>query len=465
VALAAASAAQSRRAPFWAVFSRPFLWTSVTILAGTVIGSMDSYIVNTSMPRVLGDLGEPQFYAWVASAFILAQVVGLSVGGAWKDRAGLRTPFLIAVAAFGVGSLLCALAPSMQVLVVARGFQGLAGGALSALGFAAAATYPEAIRLRMLSLISGVWGIVALGAPLLGGLITDALGWRWIFLVNVPVCAGVVVLGWLALETGKPSDVRRALPVTRALLLAIAVAGLTAAPSASPQVALVLLGVGLVAAIAFARAERRAAVAVIPRETWLGRGPVGSSLLATMFYTGAYTGAGVFLPLYLVQVRGESTTQAGLVLSVGGFMWTAGSLFAASRSGPWPVRLAPIGAVLIAVAGISIAAQSALGTLPLPLIYITWAAAGFGVGLAMLHLTNWALVYSPASQSGVVSGASQTMRMIGSAAGGALMGAVLNAIGSDADHLRLAISAVFTLSAVIALFPATIGRPKVSANV
>jgi MFS family permease len=459
---AAASAAQSRRAPFWAVFRRPFLWTTVTILAGTVIGSMDSYIVNTSMPRVLGDLGEPQFYAWVASAFILAQVVGLSIGGAWKDRAGLRTPFLIAVAAFGVGSLLCALAPSMQVLVVSRGFQGLAGGALSALCFAAAATYPETIRLRMLSLISGVWGIVALGAPLLGGVITDTLGWRWIFLVNVPVCTGVVVLGWLALETGKPSDTRRALPVTRALLLAIAVAGLTAAPSASPQVAAVLLGVGLVAAIAFARAERRAAVAVIPRETWLGRGPVGSSLLATMFYTGAYTGAGVFLPLYLVQVRGESTTQAGLVLSVGGFMWTAGSIFAASRTGPWPVRLAPIGAVLIAIAGISIAAQSALGNLPLPLIYLTWAAAGFGVGLAMLHLTNWALVYSPASQSGVVSGASQTMRMIGSAAGGALMGALLNAIGTDADHLRVAISAIFTLSAVIALFPATIGRPKVS---
>jgi MFS family permease len=110
VAVAAAAASASRRAPLWAVFSRPYLWTSITILSGTVIGSMDSYIVNTSMPRVLGDLGEPQFYAWVASAFILAQVVGLSVAGAWKDRAGLRKPFPIAVAAFGVGSLLCALA-------------------------------------------------------------------------------------------------------------------------------------------------------------------------------------------------------------------------------------------------------------------------------------------------------------------------------------------------------------------
>ncbi len=450
------------RAPMRAVFGKAYVWTTVTILSGTVIGSMDSYIVNTSMPRVLQDLGEPAFYAWVASAFILAQVVGLSVAGAWRDRAGLRRPFLIAVAAFGLGSLLCALAPSMRFLVLSRAFQGLAGGALNALGFAAAAAYPEGVRLRMLSLISGVWGIVALGAPLLGGLITDTLGWRWIFLVNVPVCIGVMLLGWYALHASRPSDSRRALPVTRALLLAIAVAGLTAAPSATLQVAAVLLLAGLVAAVVFARMERRASVPVIPLDTWLGRGPVGSSLLATMFYVGAYTGAGVFLPLYLVQVRGEATTQAGLVLSVGGFMWTVGSIFASTRTGRWPIRLALIGALLVAVAGFSIAAQSALGNLPLPLIYLTWAGAGFGVGLAMLHLTNWALVYSPAAQSGVVSGATQTMRMLGSAAVGALMGAVLNAIGSDPDHLRLSISTIFGLAGLLALFPATIGRPKVS---
>ena len=308
-------------------------------MSGTVIGSMDSYIVNTSMPRVLGDLGEPQYYAWVASAFILAQVVGLSIAGAWRDRAGLKTPFLLTVAAFGIGSLLCALAPSMLVLVVARAFQGLAGGGLNALGFAAAAAYPEAVRLRMLSLISGVWGVVALSAPLLGGLITDTLGWRWIFLVNLPLCAAVILLGWLALAASKPSDHRPALPVVRALLLALAVAGLTAAPSASREFAVPLLGIGLIAALAFGRQERRAAVPVIPRETWLGRGPVGSSLRAMLFYVGTYTGAGVFLPLYLVEVRGESTTQAGVVLGIGGFMWTVGSIFAASRTGRWPVRL------------------------------------------------------------------------------------------------------------------------------
>ena len=449
------------RAPLWAIFTPPYGWTSLTILSGTLLGSMDSYIVNTSMPRVLADLGEPRLYAWVASAFILASVVGLAIAGAWRDRSGLRTPFLIAVAAFGVGSLLCAFAPSMLLLVFARAFQGLAGGALNALGFAAAAAYPEQLRLRMLSLISGVWGVVALGAPLLGGLITDAFGWRWIFLVNVPLCAGVVLLGWLALKASKPADSRRALPVMRAVCLALAVAGVTAAPSAGSELGVVLLAVGLLGAAAFGLQERRAAVPVIPRETWTGRGPVGSSLLAIMFLMAAYSGSGVFLPLYLVEIRGLTTTQAGLVLSIGGSMWTAGSIFASMRSGAWPLRLAVAGALLTVVAGVSIAVQSALGDLPLPLIYVTWAAAGFGIGLGMLHLTNWALTYSPANQTGVVSGASQAMRMVGAAAGGALMGAVLNAIGSDPGHLRLSITAIFSLAALIALFPATIGRPKI----
>jgi predicted MFS family arabinose efflux permease len=314
----------------------------------------------------------------------------------------------------------------------------------------------------MLSLISGVWGLVALGAPLLGGLITDTLGWRWIFLVNLPLCAAVMLLGWLALAASKPSsEQRRSLPVLRAILLALAVTGLTAAPSASPAVAVGLLVMGVVAAVLFARHERRAAIPVIPRETWLGRGPVGSSLLASAFYVGAYTGAGVFLPLYLVEVRGESTTAAGLVLSIGGVMWTCGSVFASLRAGRWPMRLALLGALLLVLACVSIAAQSALGNLPLALIYLTWGAAGMGVGLALLHLMNWAIAFSPPAHSGAVSGAVQTMRMLGGAAFGALMGAVLNAIGTDPDHLRTSITAIFGLTAILALFPMTIGRPKI----
>ena len=96
------------------------------------------------------------------------------------------------------------------------------------------------------------------------------------------------------------------------------------------------------------------------------------------------------------------------------------------------------------------------------MIYVAWGAAGFGVGMAVLHLMNWAIVFSPAGQSGAVSSAIQTMRMLGSAAVGALMGALLNAIGTAPGQLHLAIAAIFSLTALIALWPATFGRPRVS---
>ncbi|HEY3059260.1 MAG TPA: MFS transporter [Chloroflexota bacterium] len=455
-----------RRAPYSALLGSQYRWTTVTILAGTVIGSMDSYIVNTSMPRVLTELGQPEFYAWVASAFVLAQIVGLAIAGAWKDRGGLRTPFLLTVTAFGASSLLCAIAPSMSLLVFARAIQGLAGGGLNALGFAAAASYPEGLRLRMFSLVSGVWGVIALGAPLLGGLITDSLGWRWIFLVNVPLCGLVLLLAWHAIAETSTSARRAALPIVRAVLLAVAVGGVTAAPSARNGLGFVLLAIGLGAAVVFAVQERRAAVPVIPLDTWRNRGPLGSSMFATLFYTGTYIGAGVFLPLYLVQVRGETNTEAGLVLSVGGSMWTVGSIIASTKGhGPWPMRMVMAGSLLIALAGASIALQAVIGNLPLPLIYVTWGAAGFGVGLAVLHLMNWAIVYAPAEQSGAISGAIQTMRMLGSAAWGALMGALLNAIGTDPGQLRTSIAAIFALSAIVALWPATFGRPRVEQRV
>jgi len=437
------------------------LWTTITALAAVLVGSIDTYIVSTAMPRVLAELGQPEFYAWVTAAFVLLQVVGLSLGGAWKDRSGFRLPFAVSVAVFCVGSIACAAAPSMSALVLSRAFQGLGGGGMTAVAFAAAAAYPETLRLRMFGLISTIWGVVAVGAPLLGGLLTDTLGWRWIFLVNPPLCLIVILIGWRGFAGSSSSTERRPLPIARAVLLATAVGGITAAPSMKWPLALAPLAIGIAAAWLFNHEEQRAAVRIIPKGTWLGRGAVGSSMHATIFYTAAYTGAGVFLPLYLVELRGESATLAGMVLTTGGVAWALGSIIASSRSrGAWPMRMVVMGALMIAGAGLYIALQAAVGGWPLFLVYVAWGTVGIGIGIAMMHLMNWAIVFSPASQAGSVSGAVQIVRYVGSAGGGALMGALLNGIGADPAHLRLSIVAIFLLVFVLGLWPATLGRPR-----
>ncbi len=449
-----------RSTGFAEAFRGPYLWPSVTALAGISIGSVDQYVVNTSMPRVLAELGQPVFYAWVASGFVLAQIVGMALAGAWRDRSGLRTPFLAGIAVFGVGSLLCAGAPSMAMLVVARAFQGLGGGALSALSYAAVAGYPESLRIRMYSLISTLWGIVALGAPLMGGAITDWIGWRWIFLANVPLCLIATAIAVQGLKGSAPADRRRALPVLRSILLALTVGAFIAAPSAEPLVAVALAICGVILGRLYLSEERRAAVPVLPLETWTARGAVGSCMLATMFVTAAYIGSNVFLPLYLQNVRGESAFTAGLVMSSAGVCWTVGSLLGVRAEGVWRMRVMRLGALMIAFGGLSVAAIAAAGNVPLVFVYLTWDVAAIGVGLALLHLMNWVVAYSPPERAGAASAAVQTGRMLGSAAGGALMGAVLHGIGADAGHLWTAISAIFLLGATFALMPATLLRPR-----
>lgn len=453
----------AKRTRFADAFQGPYFWPSLTALAGISIGSVDQYVVNTSMPRVLAELGQPVLYAWIASCFLLAQIVGMSLSGAWADRAGLRRPFLVAILVFGVGSMLCAASPSMLMLVLARGIQGLGAGGLSVLSYTAVVDYPEQLRIRMYSLISTLWGVVALGGPLLGGAITDFAGWRWIFLVNAPVSLIALAITVRGTAASVPSDRRRPLPLGRALLLAITAGTLVASPSSEPAQAAVLIALGLVFAWTYVKRERQAQVPVIPLETRSGRGPVGSSMLATMCITGAYTGAGVFLPLYLQNVRGESAITAGLVLSAGGVCWTVGSLISVHFQGESRKVAMRLGAGCICLGTGAIAFQVAAGPFPLVLITLSWVTAAVGVGVSLLHLMNWAIAYAPPDRSGVTSAAFQTCRILGSACGGALMGALLHGIGADPEHMQTSISAIFTLAAVIAIMPATLLRPKLPA--
>jgi len=226
------------------------------------------------------------------------------------------------------------------------------------------------------------------------------------------------------------------------------------------RLAIVLLAGGLIAAWLYMRSERRAAVPVIPLSTWRGSGPVGSSLQAVMFFTAAYMGAGVFLPLYLQGVRGETATEASIAVTAGGISWTVASSLVSQARGPWPRRIVRGGAFLVAGAGLCIALQTATGHWPVAIVILTWALAAVGIGSSMIHLMNWAIVFSPSSQTGAISGAVQTCRMLGSATGGALMGALLNGIGSDTGHLPAAIGAVFLLVMALALWPATFGMPR-----
>lgn len=170
------------------IWSRPYRFLTLGLLLTVVAAAFEQLSVATTMPATVRDLGGLALYGWAFSAFMLTNIVGLTVGGGEVDRIGPLRPFVGGVALFALGLVVAGFAPIMPVLIAGRMVQGLGAGLLaSALYATIGRVYPETTRPRMLALISSAYTLPSLIGPALAGLVADYLGWRWIFLGLAPV--------------------------------------------------------------------------------------------------------------------------------------------------------------------------------------------------------------------------------------------------------------------------------------
>ncbi|MFE6360924.1 MFS transporter [Streptomyces sp. NPDC057806] len=305
------------------------------LMLAMALAALDSSIVSTAVPQIVGDLGGFSYFSWLFSGYLLAVTVSLPVYGKLSDTFG-RKPVLVAGAAvFLLGSLLCALAWNMGALIAFRIVQGLGGGALQGtVQTLAADLYPLKERPRIQARLSTVWAVSAVAGPGVGGLLAAYADWRWIFLVNLPV--GAVAL-WLIVRHLHEPD-RKASGAqerkTRArvdwagavavfacggvLLTALVQGGVAWPWLSAPSIALLATGAVLVAVVVLV--ERRAAEPIIPGWVWRRRtiAAVNLALGALGLLMVAPT---VFLPTYAQSVLGLGPVAAGFVLSVWTLSW------------------------------------------------------------------------------------------------------------------------------------------------
>jgi multidrug resistance protein len=299
------------------------------LMLAMALAALDATIVSTAVPQIVGDLGGFSYFSWLFSGYLLAVTVTLPVYGKLSDTFG-RKPVLVAGAAvFLLGSLLCAAAWNMGALIAFRIVQGLGGGALQGtVQTLAADLYPLEERPRIQSKLSTVWAVSAVAGPGIGGLLAAYAGWRWIFLVNLPI--GAVAL-WLVIrhlreprrEFERPPriDWAGALAVFACggVLLTALVQGGVAWPWVSAP-SLALFGSGFALAGAVVVIERRAAEPVIPGWVWRRR-----TIAAVNLALGALgllmVAPSVFLPTYAQSVLGLAPVAAGFVLSVWTLTW------------------------------------------------------------------------------------------------------------------------------------------------
>ncbi|NMO88725.1 DHA2 family efflux MFS transporter permease subunit [Actinomycetospora sp. TBRC 11914] len=404
-------------------------WPLVAVCLGTFMLLVDVTIVNVALPPIAASLGTSfGGLQWVIDGYALALAALLMVTGTLADRFGRRRLYLVGLGVFAVASLACGLAPSVGALVAARVVQGVGGAAMFATTAALIATTYHG---RQRGTAFGVWGAVnglaAACGPLLGGLLTEAWGWRAIFLVNLPVAVLAVVLTLVVVSGsgaggGARVDVAGAATFTvasAALVYGLVSVGEDGWGATATVVALVLAAVALVA---FVVVERRAAAPMLDLALFANRSFAALLAAAAVLQAAAFAHLAL-VSIWLQSVLGLSPIRAGLValpLSLASFVVSV----SAGRflHGGSPARPIAGGLALI---GVGVLLMTLVAPTSGPWVLVTGlVVAGLGVGLATPVLVSATLAVLPPARAGVGSAAVNTFRQLGLAVGLAVLGTI-----------------------------------------
>jgi EmrB/QacA subfamily drug resistance transporter len=400
------------------------------LLLGMLLAALDQTIVSTALPTIVSDLGGLKHLSWVVTAYLLASTAATPLWGKLGDQYGRKRLFQIAIVIFLVGSALCGMAQDMAQLIAFRAVQGLGGGGLMVLSMAIVGDIvPPRERGRYQGLFGAVFGASSVLGPLLGGVFTEHLSWRWVFYVNLPV--GIVALAVIAAVLRIPRKSTRHVidylgtlliaSVATCLVLVASLGGTTWGWGSARIVGLAVLGVVL--AVAFVAVERRAAEPVLPLKLFRVRTFTLSAVIS--FIVGfAMFGAMTYLPTFLQVVQGVSPTMSGvhmLPMVVGMLLSSTASGQIVSRTGRWKVF--PIAGTAVTTLGLLLLHQmdmdSSTGEMS-----VFFFVFGLGLGLVMQVLVL--IVQNAVSYEdlGVATSGATFFRSIGASFGVAIFGTV-----------------------------------------
>jgi EmrB/QacA subfamily drug resistance transporter len=396
------------------------------------LAALDQTIVGTALPRIVADLSGLEYYAWVATAYLVASTTLTPIAGKLGDLFG-RKPFVLGgMVGFVAASALCGQAQNMAELIAFRGLQGIFAGVLMASVFATIADlYAPAQRARLQGVFAGIFGLASIVGPVVGGYLTDNISWRWVFYVNVPVGIAAFAVVLLTLPSVAHRASWRDIDFAGAVVLAGTLVPLLVALSitrdhdfTSPEV-LGLLAVAAVMGTVFFVIERRVEHPVVPFELW--RNPTFAVSTATGFLVAfGMFGAILYVALVYQGVLGISATNSGLLVTP----LMAGMVAASVVTGQLMVRVdryryIGTAGIAIMVAGLWLLGQVTVGTGEAEVVR-DLVLVGIGMGVTMPLYVNAVQSALPQRFLGVATSQLQFWRNIGATVGVSILGAVLS---------------------------------------
>jgi len=389
---------------------------------------LDSTILNVALPTLQRELhASIAGLQWVSDAYLLVVASLLMLTGSAADRLGRKRLFLIGLAGFSLGSLLCSLAPDTGWLVALRMLQGLGGSMLTpvSLSIVRNTFHDPKERSQALGIWSGIFGVAAACGPVVGGILVSSIGWRSIFWVNVPIGAAMIAAAVRYVPESRAPKARR-VDLPGQLLMIVFLGSLTYAVIQGPDsgwgspAVLALFAAAAVSLAAFAAVERRRAEPLLELRFFRSHPFTGASAIAVL----AFVVLGGFLfvvTLYLQQVRGFSPLHAGLSLLPATLVMAAAAPVAGHLAGRRGPRIPLVASGLFIAAGMALLLGLRPGT-PYGLFAAALVLVGAGLGLVNPPITNAGVSGMPPAQAGVASAVISATRQVGSVLGVAVMG-------------------------------------------